>query len=73
MAKPVIQVYESAARISFNEKPFMDYLDQRIAELTNLVVYQEDSDRTRIMQGRAQELIELKKLFQDAPAVARKA
>lgn len=73
MAKIPTQVLESLARIGHAEKPFVDWLDENISALQNGVVFQPDETQLRILQGRAQALMELKKYIKEAPELLRKA
>lgn len=73
MINPDQRTAESMARIGANEKPFMDWLDVNLASLQTGVVMQADETQLRILQGRAQLLIELQKLIKDAPSMFRKA
>ena len=61
------------ARIGYAEKPFVDYLDVRILELKEDMMFQNDDVQLRILQGRAQELSKLRELIRKAPDMARKA
>lgn len=73
MAKTPPQVLESMARIGFAEKPLMDWLDERLADLMEKMLYQPDEAQLRVLQGRAQELTELRKQIKNAPELLRKA
>lgn len=73
MAKIQTQVLESLARIGYSEKPFVDWLDVSISALQDQAVYQPDETQLRILQGRAQALMELKKYIKEAPELLRKA
>lgn len=73
MINPDQRTAESMARIGATEKPFMDWLDANLTDLQAGVVMQADETQLRILQGRAQLLIELKKLINGAPSMFRKA
>lgn len=73
MAKIVPQVLESMARIGFAEKPLMDWLEERLKEHQDRLMYQTDEAQMRVFQGRAQELAELRVLIKSAPELLRKA
>lgn len=73
MAKIAPQVLESLARISFAEKPLVDWLDERLNECKERLMYQTDEVQMRVLQGRAQELAELRVLIRTAPELLRKA
>ena len=73
MAKVDKNVLESMARIGFAEKPFVDWVDAKIADTLENMIHQTDEVQLRILQGRAQAYGELKKLIKEAPDVLRKA
>jgi len=73
MVRPDRKVFESAARIGFNEKPFVDFIDAALTEATTGLINQVDEVQLRILQGRAQVLNELKKLIRESPELLRKA
>lgn len=73
MAKIDHQVLESLARIGYVEKRLMDWLDERLNEHKERLMQQTDDVQMRILQGRAQELAELRVLIKTAPEVLRKA
>ena len=73
MLKPDRQVLESLARIGFSEKPFVDWLDASLEDAQSRLVSQVDEVQMRILQGRAQGMMELKKLIKEAPELCRKA
>jgi len=73
MAKVSKEVMESMARIGFNEKPFVDWLDAELSDLKDQVMFQTDDVQMRISQGRAQKLAEIRSLIKTAPEMLRKA
>lgn len=73
MAKIAPQVLESLARIGFAEKPLMAWLEERLNEHKEKLMYQMDEAQMRVFQGRAQELDELRSLIKAAPELLRKA
>lgn len=73
MAKIDTQVLESLARIGYAEKRLMDWLDERLNEHKERLMQQTDDVQMRILQGRAQELAELRVLIKTAPELLRKA
>lgn len=73
MAKIAPQVLESLARIGFAEKPLVDWLDERLNEHKERLMYQTDEAQMRVFQGRAQELAELRVLIRTASELLRKA
>lgn len=73
MAKIAPQVLESMARIGYAEKHLMDWLEERLNEYKEKLMYQTDEAQMRVFQGRAQELTELRSLIKSAPELLRKA
>lgn len=73
MAKVDNKVLESMARMRFAEKAFCDWLDERLAGYQTSIMFQTDEVQMRIMQGRAQELAEIRHLIKEAPDLVRKA
>lgn len=67
------RVLESMARIGMSEKPFMDWLEGRLCESKDRLMYQTDEAQMRVFQGRSQELAELRALIKTAPDLLRKA
>lgn len=51
----------------------MDWLDARLVEYQSKIMFQTDEVQLRILQGRAQELAELRGFIKDAPDLLRKA
>lgn len=73
MAKVDPAVLESMARIGFSEKTLIDWLDARLKDYQDRIMFQTDKVQLRILQGRAQELAELRVLIKTAPDLLRKA
>jgi len=73
MAKIPTPVLESLARIGFAEKQLMDWFDDRLREYQDRIMYQSDEVQLRILQGRAQELADIRVLIKNAPELCRKA
>lgn len=73
MAKVAPQVLESLARIGYAEKPLMDWLEERLKDYQDRIMHQTDEVQLRILQGRAQELAEIRVLIKTAPELCRKA
>lgn len=73
MAKIAHQVLESMARIGYAEKHLMDWLDERLNEHKEKLMYQTDDVQLRVFQGRTQELAELRNLIKNAPELLGKA
>lgn len=73
MIKPNPQVIGALARIGYSEKVLVDWMDESLAELKEKVMFQTDEVQLRILQGRAQELSEIRELIKKAPELARKA
>lgn len=73
MVGPSPQVFESLARIGYSEKPLVDWITERLAEYQERMMFQADDVQMRILQGRAQELAEIRALIRKAPEILRKA
>ena len=73
MAKVAPVILEALARVGYSEKQLMDWLDERLVEYKDRIMFQTDEVQMRILQGRAQELAELRGLIKTAPELLRKA
>lgn len=73
MAKIAQKVLESMARMRFAEKDFCDWLDEKLAGYQTSIMFQTDEVQLRILQGRAQELAEIRNTMKEASDLARKA
>lgn len=73
MAKIALPVLESLARIGHSDKVLMDWVEARLNEYQEKLMHQTDDVQLRILQGRAQELAEIRNLIKTAPELCRKA
>lgn len=73
MIKPSKQAIESAARIGFNEKPFVDLLTAELDDVKSKMVLQPDDVQLRNLQGRAQALTSIVEFIKAAPELTGKA
>ena len=73
MINPGKQAIESMARISFQERALIEYLEAEFSDVQMKMLHMTEEVQLRILQGRAQQTYELLKLIKEASEIVRKA